>query len=134
MQQAVKHLQNADPLTSIETQIQASVATPFPLILARGGMSQGPVVTKFVDLVNQGKGIAIPNVVRPNANAKRIIESKEVKKGIDRDAWRRSNKVPKLTSVGAVGVVRVGEVEGAGKIVGPVFEKETRVRDRYKNV
>lgn len=136
MQQAVKHLKNADPETSIEKQIQASVKTPFPLILARGGMSRGPVVTKFVDLVNQGKSIAIPNVLRPNASANRVIERKagEVRKGIDREGWRNSNKVPRLSSVGAVGVVRVGEVDGAGKVVGPVFERETRVRDRYKNV
>jgi hypothetical protein len=140
MQQAVKHLQNAASETSIESQIQQSIATPFPLVLARGGMSNGPVVTKFVDLVNQGKGIAIPNVLRPNASAQKIIEKKindakgRKSAAVDREGWRKSNKLPKMTSVGAVGVVRAQEVEGAAKIVGPVFEKETRVRDRYKNV
>lgn len=137
MQRAVKHVQSAEKDSSVVSKIEQSSHTPYPLVLARGGLSQAPVVTKFVDLVNQGKATLIPGVARPNAQAQKILDKRPASK-VPEDGvsgWRgKEKRIPRMTSIGAVGLVRASEIGGAAEIVGPVMERATRVRDRYKNV
>lgn len=49
-------------------------------------------------------------------------------------SWRSSMKMPKMTSVAAVGLAKTREVDGSGKFMGPLTKTHTPSRSRYHNV
>lgn len=134
MLQAVKHLKTANADEGIESSIINSADMPSPLVLTRNGMSQGPVLTKLVDLVNQGAPSQVPRAAKPSRNAEKILQKRDLQQAKLVNTWKLNKKVPKITTVGAVALVKSSEIDGAAKVVGPIVEKETRVRDRYRNV
>jgi hypothetical protein len=49
-------------------------------------------------------------------------------------SWRSNLKLPKLTTVAAVGLAKTREVDGSGKFMGPLTKTHTPSRSRYHNV
>ena len=148
---SMDHLKNTE---NVYTDIVDSASTPYPIILTKSN-SQAPIVTKLVDLVNQGKKSVDPFIHKPNRILDKILDDrknlddslvlkKSKKENVTVDVildqrqerlnWRKSRKVPRMTSVAATGMVKVREVDGAAKMKGEIFEKVTTVKDRYANV
>ncbi|KAJ3227129.1 hypothetical protein HK099_003348 [Clydaea vesicula] len=149
---------NNEELSLIRSVIN-SASTPYPLVLSRDVLSQAPVTTKFVDLINLGRKNTIPAIVKPSkalkTSLKKQLELKKMKelslqkqskkegKKIEEleleekekiQKWRSNVKVPRMTSVGAVGLAKSSELQIKNNVVGPIMKKVLFENDRFRNV